>query len=56
MDMITLVARINKALEEGKINQTIAEQAQAAIRAPKRMGATMTPAHRDSILTHRFGI
>lgn len=56
MNMTQLTARIEAALTSGKIDQETAHRANKAIRESHRYGSKMSPKHRDSILTHRFGI
>ena len=56
MNLTDLKARIEAAFKAGKMDAETTQRAYAAIHAPTRYGQRMTPAHRDSILTHRFGI
>lgn len=56
MKMSDLINRIVLAHKNGNIDAETAKRAHAAIHEPTRYGSKMTPKHRDSILTHRFGI
>ena len=56
MNITTATNLINKALTDGFLTNDQASQALNDVRAKQRMGNTMTPSRRASVLEHRWGI